>query len=321
MARILALYICIASHRRAAVASSFRSVTPNVALLYSASEDLLRPRRRRAPAGGRAAIPLATSPVSHIRGTLLSGMSMLGSMATNSVGTSVAASSSGVGKRHIRPGNGRKRCPWERPYLLDLTPSTTQDNVDSVPALPLTVPSPNSAPCHSPPGNRMPVPPRGRGATTPSARLTGASSVAVATLARPAARTSARASAVARPASPAKPGAAECTTPKRKRFSATDPTTGSIDVGSVVSVQNKVYEGYLYRVSGYGSEAIGKRMVLLEFMSFDEGSEAAAAAETLDDDAEVPERLLRLVSARAVDCYPEPQRQPSASPFTNPLLK
>ena len=64
-------------------------------------------------------------------------------------------------------------------------------------------------------------------------------------------------------------------------------------------MQNRAYEGYIYRVSGYGVEAVGKRMAMLEFVSFDDGSvaEAEAEAAVVDDDAEVPERLLRLVSA------------------------
>ena len=43
---------------------------------------------------------------------------------SGSVRASVAAPASGAPTRHIRPGNGRKRCPWERPCPLDLAPST-----------------------------------------------------------------------------------------------------------------------------------------------------------------------------------------------------
>ena len=112
---------------------------------------------------------------------------------------------------------------------------------------------------------------------------------------------------MARSASSSRSAAAARTTPKRKRLPVSTPTTDSISVGSVVSVQNKAYEGYIYRVSGYGVEAVGKRMAMLEFVSFDNGSvaeagaeaEAEAGAAVVDDDAEVPERLLRLVSAGA----------------------
>ena len=68
------------------------------------------------------------------------------------------------------------------------------------------------------------------------------------------------------------------------------PVQKAIGVGSLVSVDNKAYSGYMYRVSAYvGSETVGWRMAVLQFVSYNGPKAAAAVA----DDAEVPERYLR----------------------------